>query len=49
MRLLKKVTQQIFVHPSLLLLFLDPGSEIRVNIPDPQHWLKKKDLDPGPH
>jgi hypothetical protein len=27
-----------FFHPSLLLLFLDPGSEIRdINIPDPQH------------
>jgi hypothetical protein len=33
----KSLTKKIF-HPSLLLLFLDPGSGI--NIPDPQHWLK---------
>ena len=38
----KKVWQQIFFRPSLLLLFLDPGSETRdpgsgINIPDPQH------------
>jgi hypothetical protein len=38
-------TTNIFSHPSLLLLFLDPGSGIRdgrksgsgINIPDPQH------------
>jgi hypothetical protein len=37
-----------FFHPSLLLLFLDPGSEMGkpqdsgpgINIPDPQHWNK---------
>ncbi len=42
----KKVWQHIFFHPSLLLLFLDPGTEIRdpgwvkirINIPNPQHW-----------
>ncbi len=36
-------------HPSLLLLFLDPGSgigknqdpESGINIPDPQHWLRQ--------
>jgi hypothetical protein len=28
----------IIFHPSLMLLFLDPGSEI--NIPDPQHCLE---------
>jgi hypothetical protein len=35
-----------FFHPSLLLLFMDPGSEMGknqdpgswINIPDPQHW-----------
>ncbi len=31
----KMVWQQIFFHPCLSLLFLDPGSGI--NIPDPQH------------
>ncbi len=44
----KKAWQQIFFHPCLSLLFLDPGSGIRdpgwvksgsgINIPDPQHW-----------
>ncbi len=34
----KKVWQQIFFHPFLSLLFLDPGSGIR----DPQHWFKYK-------
>ncbi len=41
----KKVGQQMFFHPSLMLLFLDPGSgmdknqdpESGMNIPDPQH------------
>jgi hypothetical protein len=46
----KKGMTKKFFHPSLLLLFLDPGSEIRdpgwvkirigINIPDPQHCLK---------
>jgi hypothetical protein len=40
------MTTNIF-HPSLLLLFLDPGSSgmgknqdsgSEINIPDPQHW-----------
>jgi hypothetical protein len=31
----KKGMASNFFHPSLLLLFLDPGSGI--NIPDPQH------------
>ncbi len=43
----KKVWQQICFHPSLLLLFLDPGSGMSknqdpgsgINIPDPQHCL----------
>jgi hypothetical protein len=43
----KKVEQQIFFHPSLLFLFLDPGSGMGknqdlvsgINIPDPQHWF----------
>ncbi len=42
---LKGMTSNFF-YPSLLLLFLDPGSEIRdgyklgsgINIPDPPHW-----------
>ncbi len=34
MWLQKKIGQQIFLHP-FLMLFLDPGSGI--NIPDPQH------------
>ncbi len=37
-----------FFHPSLLLLFLDPGSGMGkntdpgsgINIPNPQHWLR---------
>jgi hypothetical protein len=41
----KKVRQQIFFHPSRLMLFLDPGSGMGknqnpgsgINIPDPQH------------
>ncbi len=43
----KKIWEQIFFHPCISLLFLDPGSEIRdpgwvksgsgINIPDPQH------------
>jgi hypothetical protein len=45
----RKVWQQIFYHPSLLLLFLDPGSgmgknqdlESGINIPDPQHWKRE--------
>ncbi len=45
----KKVWQQIFFHPSLLLLFLDPGSGMSknqdpgsgINIQDPQHWLEE--------
>ncbi len=39
----KKVWQQIFFHPSLLLLFLDPGSEIR----DPE-WVKIRIRDKHP-
>jgi hypothetical protein len=39
-------SNRIFFHPSLLLLFMDPGSEMGknqdpgswINIPDPQHW-----------
>ncbi len=38
----KKVGQQIFFHPDLLLLFLDPGSGIR----DPG-WTKIRIRDPG--
>ena len=38
----KNVWQQILFHPSLLLLFLDPGSEIR----DPG-WVKIRIRDPG--
>ncbi len=42
---INKVWQEIFFHPSLLLLFLDPGSGMGknqdpgsgINIPDPQH------------
>jgi hypothetical protein len=46
-----------FFHPSLLLLFLDPGSDIRIglgknqdpgsgiNIPDPQHCLRIHNTD----
>jgi hypothetical protein len=33
---------KIFFHPSLLMLFLDPGSEIR----DPG-WVKIRIRDPG--
>jgi hypothetical protein len=33
---------KFFFHPSLLLLFLDPGSEIR----DPG-WVKIRIRDPG--
>ncbi len=39
------VEQQIFFHPTLLLLFLDPGSGMDkisrsgINIPDPPHWV----------
>jgi hypothetical protein len=37
-----------FFHPSLLLLFLDPGSGMGknqdpgsgINIPDPPHWIQ---------
>jgi hypothetical protein len=40
----KKGMTTIFFHPSLLLLFLDPGTGIRdpgsgINISDPQHCL----------
>jgi hypothetical protein len=49
----KKGLTKIIFHPSLLLLFLDPGSgmgknqdpESGINIPDPQHW---QDLEPDP-
>ncbi len=42
------MTTNFFFHPSLLLLFLDPGSGMgenqdpgsRIKIPDPQYWLK---------
>ncbi len=42
----KKLWQKFFFHSSLLLLFLNPGSEIRdpgwvkirIRDPDPQHW-----------
>jgi hypothetical protein len=42
----KKGMKTNFFHPSLLLLFLDPGSGMGknqdlgsgINIPDPQHW-----------
>ncbi len=45
----KKVWQEIYFRPSLLLLFLDPGSGMGknqdpgsgINIPDPQHWPVK--------
>jgi hypothetical protein len=37
----KRLTTHFF-HPSLLLLFLDPGSEIR----DPE-WVKIRIRDPG--
>ncbi len=49
----KKGITIIFFHPSLLLLFLDPGSEIRDlgsgmgknqdlgYISDPQHWAQE--------
>ncbi len=50
----KKLWQQIFFHPSLLLLFLDPGSGMGknqdpgsgINIPDPQHWLSYAEPPP---
>jgi hypothetical protein len=38
----KMVRQKFFFHPSLLLLFFDPGSEIR----DPG-WVKIRIRDPG--
>ncbi len=38
----KKIWQQIFFHPSLLLLFLDPGSEIRDS-----GWIKIRTRDSG--
>jgi hypothetical protein len=49
----KKGLTTNFFHPSLLLLFLDPGSgmgknhdpESGINIPDPQH---SHDLEPDP-
>jgi hypothetical protein len=42
----KKVWQQIFFHPSLLLLFLDPGSEIQDLGSNPGSRMSKN-LDPG--
>jgi hypothetical protein len=46
----EKVMTTNFFHPSLLLLFLDPGSGMGknqdpgsgINIPDPQHCLSEK-------
>jgi hypothetical protein len=40
----KKIGKKLFFHPSLLLLFLDPGYGI--NIPDPQHcfWAAALEL-----
>jgi len=49
-----KKVRQIFFHPFLLLLFLNPGSGIdknldpgsRINIPDPEQW--SRDINPPP-
>ncbi len=46
------MTSNLF-HPSLLLLFLDPGSGMAknqdpgsgINIPDPQHWSPVKPFE----
>jgi hypothetical protein len=48
----KKGLTKNFFHPSLLLLFLDPGSGmgknqdpgLGINIPEPQHWYNIQSL-----
>jgi hypothetical protein len=47
----KKGMKTNFLHPSLLLLFCDPGFGMDknqdpgcgINIPDPQHWKESKE------